>query len=160
MQNVIGNVGRASNVLDVALTVQAAAYATGEVIGGKITLTNAVARDGATALLQSVQLCSKADLTVDFDLILFSADPSATTFSENNAVAIDPADAAKVLGVVALTSRKDLGTPVVVTAANVGLVLKSAADSRNLYACLVVRGAHTPGSTSDLTLRLGLQLDQ
>jgi len=160
MQNAIGNVGFASNVQDVALVTQAAAYASGDVIGGKITLANAMARDGGTGLLKSVQLCSLADLTVDFDLIIFGANPANTTFTENGAVAIATTDVAKVLGVVSLTSRKDLGTPVVVSAHNIDMVLKSASDSRALYACLVARGAHTPGSVADIVLRFGIQRDQ
>lgn len=160
MQNVIGNVGRAATVIDVTLTTQAALYATGDVIGGKITIPNAMARDGASGILKSVQLCSKADLTVNFDLIIFSDNPSATTFSENGAVAIDPADVSKVLGVVQLATRFDLGTPVVTGLNNVDMALKSGAASRDLYACLVARGNHTPGSTSDIILRFGIEQNQ
>lgn len=160
MQNVIGNVGIETRVLDVTLVTQASAYATGDVIGGKITLTGAMARVGGSGLLKSVQICSLADLTVDFDLILFSDDPTNTTFTENGAVAIATTDVAKILGVVGLTSRKDLGTPVVVSLHNIDMALKSGANSRDLYACLVARGTHTPASTADIVLRFGIQACQ
>jgi hypothetical protein len=159
MQNVIGNVGGTNKIIDVQLTVQAAAYATGEIIGGKITIPKAMARDGGSGLLKSVLLCSKADLTVNMDLVLFSEDPSGTTFSENNAVAIATTDVAKVLGAVQLATRFDIGTPVVAGAYNVDMVVQSAADSRSLFACLIARGAYTPAATADVILRFGIQRD-
>jgi len=155
----IGNVGLANKLIDVQLTVEAAAYATGDVIGGKITIPNAVARDGGSGLLKSVLLCSKADLTVNMDLILFGADPADTTFTENGAVAIATTDVAKVLGAIQLATRFDIGTPVVAGAFNVDMVVQAAAASRALYACLVARGAFTPAATADLILRFGLQQD-
>lgn len=159
MQNMIGNVGLSNEVIDVQLTVQAAAYATGDVIGGKITIPNAVARDGGSGILKSVLLCSKADLTVNMDLVLFSADPADTTFTENGAVAIATTDVAKVLGVLQLATRFDLGTPVVAGAYNVDMIVQAAAASRSLFACLVARGAYTPAATADVILRFGIQQD-
>lgn len=159
MQNVIGNVGQTTRVLDVQLTVEAAAYATGDVIGGKITIPNAMARDGGTGLLKSVVLCSKADLTVNMDLVLFSDDPADTTFTENGAVAIATTDVAKVLGALQLATRFDLGTPVVTALNNVDMALRSGAASRSLFACLIARGAYTPAATADVILRFGIQQD-
>ncbi len=162
MGNAIGNVGGLTTVISVTPAVQAAAYATGDVIGGKMTLTNALLSVGGSGILQSVQVCSKSDLTVDLDLIIFSADPSTTTFTENGAVAIDVADVSKVLGRISLATRVDLGTPVVAYANNLALpVIGDAANlTRNLYACLVARGAYTPASTSDVTVRFGFLQDQ
>jgi len=155
----IGNVGLANKIIDVQLTVQAAAYATGDVIGGKIAIPNAVSRDGGSGLLKSVLLCSKADLAVNMDLVLFSADPAASTFTENGAVAIDVTDVAKVLGAIQLATRFDLGTPVVVGAYNVDMIVQAAATSRSLFACLIARGAYTPAATADVILRFGIQQD-
>lgn len=160
MSEAMGNVGGLTTVLDVTPTVEAAAYATGDVIGGKMTIPNAMRRDGGSGILQSVHLCSRSDLTVDADLIIFSEDPTGTTFTENGAVAIAAADVGKVLGVIPITTRKDLGTPVVACATNLALPVKSAAASRSLFACLVMRGAYTPGTTTDLTVRFGLLQDQ
>ena len=139
--------------------MQAAAYATGDVIGGKMTIPNAVLMDGGSGILQSIIACSKADLTVDMDVIIFSADPSGTTFTENGAIAVATADVAKVLGVVTLTTRSDLGTPVVAALRNIGMPVESASTSRSLFACAVMRGAFTPGTTSDLTFRFGISQD-
>jgi hypothetical protein len=155
----IGNVGLANKMIDVQLTVEAAAYATGDVIGGKITIPNAVRGDGGSGLLKSVLLCSKADLTVNMDLVLFSADPANTTFTENAAVAIATTDVAKVLGVIQLATRFDLGTPVVTGAFNVDMIVQAAATSRSLFACLIARGAYTPAATADVILRFGIQQD-
>ncbi len=162
MGNAIGNVGGLTAVISVTPVVQAAAYATGDVIGGKMTITNALLSAGGSGILQSVQVCSKSDLTVDLDLIIFSADPATTTFTENGAVAIDVVDVSKVLAVIPITTRKDLGTPVVAYANNLAIPVQGDAANltRHLYASLVARGAYTPASTSDVTVRFGLLQDQ
>lgn len=159
MPNAIGNVGGLTKIVDVTPTVEAGAYASGDVMGGKMTLSNAVTMDGGTGILQSIMVCSKADLTVDLDVIIFSDDPTGTTFTENAAVAIATADAAKVLGVIPIATRKDLGTPVVAYALGIALPVAAGSTSRSLYACCVARGAHTPGTTTDITFRFGILQD-
>jgi hypothetical protein len=159
MQNGIGNIGFNTEIIDVALTVQAAAYATGDIIGGKIIIPNALARDGGSGILESVVLNSASDFTVNLELLLFSADPTATTFTENGPVAIAAGDVAKMLGVVNLSTRYDVGTPVIAPVSNLRMPVKSAA-TRNLWACLIARGAITPAATTDLMLRLGILRDQ
>lgn len=159
MAGALGNVGGLTNIVKVALTVQAAAYATGNLLGGKHTITNAVRAEGETAILQSVVIASKSDLTIDLDLLLFDADPAATTFTERAALAVDPADAFKVLGPITINTRVDIGTPVIASLRNIGLPVKPAGASRNLYGALIARGNYTPGSTSDLQIIYGFDGD-
>lgn len=158
MSNAIGNAGRLNKVITTQLAVQAAlAYATGDILGGKITISGALARDGGSGILQNAILCCKSALAVNVDLVLFSADPSNTTFTENAAAAIATTDVEKVLGVLSLTTRVVLGTPVVAALYNIGMPLEAA--QRDLYACLIARGAFTATATTDLILRLGIQRD-
>jgi len=163
MQNAIGNVGGLNKMTDIQLTCQAALYASGNLIGGKISLINAAfERYQVGAILASAVLSCKTALNQDVDLVLFSSDPSGTTFTENAAFSIATADLPKVLGVLtfAAANRKALGTPVVATLNNLNLVLEGLTYQVNsLYGACVIRGAFTPGSTSDFFLRLGISRD-
>lgn len=154
-----GSVGGFTVVCDVTPAVEATPdYSTGDVMGGKMTIANAARVSGGSGLIQTVTLASKVDLTVDVDVIFFDANPSTTTFTENAAVAIDVADAAKVIGVVTLATRVDLGTPVV--AHEGGLMIPfDCASGKDLYAVAVARGTINLGTTSDLTFRFGILQD-
>lgn len=153
-----GHANAMTNVVkSTTLTVQAAAYADGDVIGGKLTFTNMLPFDGAGGRLRSVYLTSRADLTVNMELIIFNADPTGTTFTENGAVAIAVGDVAKVIAIQLISTRSDLGTPVVAYANNLDIPIEGVA--RTLYGVLVARGAYTPASTADVVLNLGLEWD-
>src|SRR5579872_882830 len=78
-----------------AQTVTAAsAYASGNCVGGKITLAGAVRGAGQGGLLQGAVLRDKAGNNVPYDLFLFDQDPTATTVTDKSAVAINTADLA------------------------------------------------------------------
>lgn len=153
--------GPGSLIVDVTPAVTAGAYSTGEVIGTKMTIANAIrGRDSPSGILQSIGIASKAALTVTVDVIIFTADPSASTIADTDAIAIDVADVAKVLPgtPVAVATKTDLGTPDYVTERNLAIPYYLAAGT-SLYAVAVIRGSHTPGSTSDLTFRFALMPD-
>lgn len=133
-------------------------YSTGDVMGGKMTIANAARLSGGSGKLESIVMASKVDMTVDIDVVIFDSDPSATTFTENSAVALDAADAAKVIGVVTISTRHDLGTPVIASVRGLGIPFDCAAGT-SLYAVCVARGTINLGSTSDLTFRFGITQD-
>lgn len=151
-----GNTGTITDVISSTPAVQASAYGDGDVIGGKqeITVFRAPNR---SALLRSIVITSKADLTVNADVVLFSSDPSASTFTENGALSVAAADAPKVIGIFTVSARVDLGTPVVAQLQNQAIALIGNGTTKTIWAVIVVRGAYTPGSTSDVTLRLGIE---
>lgn len=152
----IGNSGVHLDVVANTPAVQASAYADGDVIGGKQTLT--IFRGAnRSAMLRSILVASKSDLTVNVDVILFSSDPSGSTFTENGALSVAAADAAKVIGIFTVSTRVDLGTPVVALLQNQATPLIGDGTTRTIWAVMVVRGSYTPGSTSDVTLRLGVE---
>lgn len=157
--NALGNVGGLTVMNDVTPVVQVAAYATGNLIGGKISFSTAMREDGATGILQSVTLCSKSALAVDVDLILFDSDPVGTTFTERSAIAVATTDAAKVLAAITLSTRVTIGTPVVASRSSLNIPLKCGSASRIIYGAMIARGAFTPASTTDLTIRLGVVQD-
>lgn len=153
------NVGGFTVVRDVTPTVEATPdYSTGDVMGGLMTISNAARASGGSGIVNSIVLASKVDLTVDVDVVLFDANPSGTTFTENAAVAIATTDAAKVIGIVTLSTRHDLGTPVVASGRGLGVPF-DAADGKDIYAVCIARGTINLGTTSDLTFRFGILQD-
>lgn len=153
--------GEFTRLISVTPAVQNAAYAQNDLIGGKMTIANAALSDYGTGRITSVTLCSKIAITVDVRVIFFTSDPSNTTFTENGALAIDAADAAAVCGFVFLDQSVvglDLGTPDVMHLGDLNIPYEITEAGSSLYACMKIDGAHTPGTTSDITMRFGLSL--
>lgn len=132
-------------------TVSTTAYTAGDVIGAKMTLASLARVAAGSGLIQSVLLHSKSAQTGAVDLLLFSADPSASTFTDNLALALNAADFDKLIGVVHLTDWTNLGTPSIAQGHGLGIPFKLPAGT-TIYAVLVARATPTLASTSDLKL--------
>ncbi len=129
----------------------APAYSTGDCMGGLMTLTGAP----LCGTIQDVTINCKSAQTFAADLIFYRGNPSATTFTDNAAMALNAADWDKVLFHASITAWSSLGTPSVATAINLGLAYTLAgalptSDQSILFANLIVRGTPTLGSTSDI----------
>lgn len=147
--------------VQVTPTVQAAAYAAGDLIGGKMTFLNALSQDCYTAELRGVLVIDKAVQDKDYNLVIFGDDPTGTTFTENAAFDIADTDLSKILTVVnvaTLTAFADNGLSQVTEIARPLMSLAST-RSRNLYGALVSVADPTFASTSDLIIRLYLIQD-
>lgn len=154
-ENYIGKVGGDVFIPSVSglATSVSPAYSTADVIGGKLTITGATRVTGGGGVVQSVALNCKSAQTGAIDLILFSADPAGSTFTDNAALAIAAADWDKIIGVIHLSDWTNLGTPSVVQANNIGMAYKVAVGS-TLYGVLVARSGLTFASVNDLNLAL------
>lgn len=160
-QNVIATrFGSASPTVDTG-----GAYATGELIGGKLTFTNLLRPTVGTGYLVSVNLVDKAAQAVDLELWLFSSNPTNTTFTDQAAFDLDDADLSKVAAVINLGSatRFALADNSVHFVGSLALPIRglnaSSQASGTLYGALVARGAYTGASASDITIILGASAD-
>jgi hypothetical protein len=149
--NTIGSLIGNNSTLTVAQTVTAAsAYATGNAVGGLITLTSINRASGASILVQSVLVTSKSAQTNPMDILLFNASPTGSTCTDKTAVSIVAADAGKLVGVAHVTDWTSGGT------ASVGQMQQPpigiAVPATTLYACLVTRSTPTWTSTSDVSV--------
>lgn len=136
----------------VAQTVTAAAYASGNVVGGRIDCLNAARGDGFGGIIQSVMVRDKAGQGVAYDLFLFDAAPTAQT--DKTAIALTAADLAKIAAPPIQLAGTVLGaaaTMGITGAGGLGVAFKLSSGT-TLYAILVVRGAPTYASTSDITV--------
>lgn len=147
----IGEVGGKTVVASATPTITASsAYATGNVIGSKMTFAGLGRIAGGTGLFQMASIHSKSAQTFACDLVLFHTDPAASTFTDKTALAVNAADFDKVLGVVHINDWTNLGTPSFAEATQLAMAYKVSAGQTDVYGVLVARSTPTFGSTSDL----------
>ena len=80
--------------------VQTASYAPGSSVGGVIAFPSAARIEGGTGEIRSVSVSFAGGAQPMLDIVLFDANPTASTITDNAAVAISSADLGKVVGVV------------------------------------------------------------
>lgn len=132
------------------------AYATGELIGGKLTLTGAARVSGGSGSIETLTLVDQAKQALACDIVFFEADPSATTFTDQ--AAFDPADAdlLNVCGVVSIVvaDYASFNDNCVATKANIGIAFGPLSTGTSIYAAIVARGAHDFAAATDLQLKV------
>jgi hypothetical protein len=150
-------VAQSVNYVDVTLTPDTSIFASGDVIADTQVVTNAVAQNDGKAILQSIVVIDEDDQKAAIDIYFFSG--SGALGTENSAPGISDANARNFLGwqAIATGDYKDLGGVSVAMIKGIGLPIKAASGTRDIYVG-VVNGAGTPTYTaSGLKLRLGFQ---
>lgn len=150
----VGKVG--GETVEVAPTVTVSAspnYSSGDSIGGKITLTSAIRVSGGTAILQDIVITDKANQQPAGTILIFNADPSAATITDNSAFAFST-DITKLIATIPVVTADYTTIDSIATANlnNLGRVVK-AASGTSLYAAFVTTTAANLASTSDIGLR-------
>lgn len=155
--DVIGRVGASCTQGSFVPTVTASsAYATGNAVGGLITVTNALRTGVLSGLLQWVKVTSaSAQASSSFDVFLFNAAPTAPT--DKTAYSVASADLAKLISVIHCTDITTAGGSIhqADNAAKPFLV----PSGTSIYAVIVVRGTPTFTASSDVTLSVGIVQD-
>lgn len=156
-------VGGHTKVVSVTPTVDTSAYASGDLIGGKLTLSSAgrfgdKLRNG-TGVVQSVVVADKAKQSVTLDVVLFDTDPTGTTFTDNAAFAVADADIGKIIGVASVSNWTAFSDNSVGDAINLTNLPFDLGESTTIYAALVARGAPTYVAATDLVVRVGISQD-
>lgn len=139
--------------MQAAPPTSATAYGAGNVIGGLISFTNATRYAGLGAVLQNISVTFTDGVVPSLDVILFDANPSASTITDNAPVSVVAADVPKIIGVIHITDCTLVGTsaPSVCQAANQA-ILYTLPTGQTLYAVVVARSAVTLTNTSDMTI--------
>ncbi len=149
---------RTANPLVTPPVTAGVAYAVGNVVGGKMAFTGCVDTAGS-GLLQSIRLGIRSAQTAGFKLWLFNADPAASTFGDKAAPSIASADVDKLIGVYALpTGDSGLGTHTLYTLDGIGKSF-SIVGATTLWGVLTTTGVPTLGTTSNLSVALGILKD-
>lgn len=151
--------GKGVVYIEQAVTVQAAAYASGDLVGGKLTLTDpksGTVEFPSGGLIQSVIITDLAKQNITKDVFFFDTNPANTTFTENGALAVADADLVDLIGVAQVADWYSLSDNSVGQVLNLALPFVLPGASASLYAAIVERGAPTYVSTADLTIRVGI----
>ena len=126
------------------------AYTAGDAIGTKGTLTNACLSRSNRGEVRGVTINDLASQSADIDLVLFNADPTATTFTDNAALDIADADLSKITAVIPVTTHKTFADNSISQAKNIAYPFQCN-SSGTLYYALVARGTPTYAATTDVS---------
>lgn len=141
--------------VDVTLSSHTSALDANDVAADTQVVTDALPFYGQPGILQSLTLLDGDDQTAAaVDVYILSSNVSLGT--EGSAISITDANAASILGVVSIGSSdwKDLIASKLANINNIGMIVKPAANSRDLYVAMVVAGTPTY-TASGQKLRLG-----
>lgn len=148
------NINVESAVVDLVLSLDTGAYASGDVLADTQELTDVFRTSGGTGIIHSILVQDDDDQAQALDIIILDA--NTTIGTENSAVTM--ADNDDILGSVevATSDYVDMANSQHACKTNVGIVVKGI--GRSLYVAAVSRGTGTY-TASGITLRFGLLLD-
>lgn len=136
-----------TRLVDLVFSLDTSAYTAGDVLADTQVLSGALLEKNKAMNLVSLTLIDEDDQGAAFDVYFFDANVSLGT--ENGAPNISDASGRSCLGVVPVATGdwKDLGGVRIATFKSIGLVLKPATDTNDIYVGLV-NGAGTPTYTA------------
>lgn len=142
-------------IVPVILSLDTGIYADGDVLADTQVISGAARDNGGPCSLESVQVLDEDDQGVALDLLFLDANVSIGT--ENAAPSVTDANARNILGLISIAAAdyKDLGASRIATVHSIGLVLKAATGSRDLYIAAITRGGTPTYTASGIRLRLG-----
>lgn len=143
-------------LVDVTLTLDTSAYASGDLIADTQAVASAVRVNDGLGILHSLMVVDEDDQKAAIDIYFLSA--NNTFGSENSAPTISDANARDILGIVSVAAAdyKDLGGVSVAMKSGLNMIVKGASGSTSIYVA-VVSNASTPTYTaSGVRLRVGI----
>lgn len=150
-----GEFGRNAVIITPTLVVDTAIYAALDIIGGELTLTNAMRVSGGSGILQAVTVIDDDNEKAAIDILLFNS-PLTGTKADQGALSYSAADPAKILGRISVLNA-DYLTYVAASLAVAqirGINLPVAASgSANLYAIILAVATPTYTATTDLMVK-------
>ena len=147
------------DLITVSPDIAEATYSTGDLMAEGETITDAVAIDGGSCILQSITAVDTSDTGGTIYVII--TDNVADLGSVGSAINAGDAAADNSMAIVELSNWTDVGGADVCTKSNLGYVLKAVAASRDLYFGIVnVSGGDIViGSGEDIIFRFGIVKD-
>jgi hypothetical protein len=144
-------------VRTLTLSLDTSAYTAGDVMAATQELPDAVMLNDLGGMLQTVTVIDGDDQGAALDIYIMDADVAMGT--ENGAPNITDANAAAILGKVAVATGDyaDLGGVKVAYKGSLSIPIKPANGTRSIYVA-VVNGAGTPTySAAGVVLRFGIE---
>lgn len=158
-ENHVGEVGGNSTRITPSITVSTTAYAAGDSIGGKITLTGALRAAGKGVVLTDIVILDRAAQSPTGTIILFNADPTAATITDNAAFVFSTDDLKVIAAIpVAAADYVTINSKAVASIAPPPRTL-TAASGTALYAAFVTTSTPTFAASTNLQVSFGLLRD-
>lgn len=139
------------------VTVNNVAYTSGDNVGGKLTLANAVRVSGGVSELKSVAFIDAANQKPVLEIIIFNADPTASTITNNAAFVLHANDIAKVIARIPVATGDWVSIDTKGFANITPSRILKAATGTTLYAALITTSTPTYVNATDLTARFGFE---
>ena len=138
----------------VTLSLDTAIYAADDVLADTQEVAGALAASDGTGVIESIQLLDEDDQGIALDLVFLDANVSIGT--ENAAPSVTDANARSILGRVriATTDYIDMGGCRVATLLRVGLGIKAATGTDDIYIAAITRGGTPTHTASGIRVRL------
>ncbi len=161
VKNIGTKIAQAASGAGTAMVVDTAIYAPIDVIGGTLTIRQALRYPAGTGVLQGITITDDDNEKAAFDILLFSAAPTGTT-TDNGAYTHSAADLTKFLGRVQVLAGDYLtgvaASLAVASIKNIGLPVR-ADDGKTLFALVVATGTPTFTATTDLQIWFSFLID-
>lgn len=140
------------------------AYSSGDCVGGLLTFSGALSGPTKTGRVRSVKVTDLDKQNAALTLLLFSANPTASTLTDNAVVVIATADQTKLLPYVAVlaTDYQTFSTSSLATVSSLLSGVWSAtlgSGSGILYGVLMTTGTPTYTGASKLVVTLDIESD-
>lgn len=137
--------------------IQAAAYSSGNVVGGLITLLTGDATFGAAGFIQNVTITDTDGLSVPLDVFFFTEAPVGTV-TDKTAIALTKFDLQNSAIGVAHVTDWSLGAASTMGVGQATNIAKqfAVAPGKKLYAVIVARGAATWTTVSSIALSVDI----
>ena len=150
-------------IVEVTPTVSASPnYADGDNIGGKMSFAGAIRADAAgtprTGVIRSIVITDLAANSINIEVVFWDTDPSNTTFTDNAALTVNDADLVNIVGGVVVGSWEVFADNSFGFAHDQYIPFELSSGT-TLFGAMIATGATNLASTSDLTVRVGLELD-
>lgn len=153
-ENHLGEVGGSSTEVTVNPTVSTSpAYSSGDNIGGKQTLSNALRVSGGTAMLVGIMLLDRSNQKPTGQIFIFNADPTSATLTDNTATAFSTDDQ-KVIAMIQIASSDwvTVNGKAYCNLRNLGILVK-ATSGTTLYAAFNTTSTPTFAATTNLQIK-------
>jgi hypothetical protein len=155
-------VGGYTQVIAEHVTVTAASYSAGNVVGGLQTLSAALRTVNGTAILESLIIMDRAAQKAPMNVYIFSEAP-AGTYTDHAALSWGTGDDLLVLAVIPVAATDYQNTDNSKSFAfksGLGIALKGTGGSNdNLYAVAVTSGTPTYAASTDVQFKFGFLQD-
>lgn len=144
-----------ADVISVTLVADTSIYANNDVLAIPQEVTGVFRQQAGRVKLDSVVVLDGDDQGTAIDLVF--SDSNITLGTINAAISVSDADAAKIVGHVAVAAAdfKDYINSMIAVKTGVGLVMEAAAASTSLWVSAVVRSGTPTYTASGLKLKLG-----